>query len=285
MPENARSLDRLKRHLRITQARVSGDINMSNPLGLRPVSTARVSCKICDGPTDLYGVVDLNRPCEIAGIVAPPLAGIPVYYRRCAVCGFLFTDAFDDWSVDQFKEHIYNDSYHLVDPDYKTQRPTGTANSVIELWAGHKASLRVLDYGGGNDVFCAALRANGFKEAVTYDPMVPEYARRPEGKFDLVTCFETLEHVPDPLASIAQIVECVADPGAVYYSTLTQPADFDSRGMSWWYIAPRNGHISIFTKQALAMAFSRHGFKTASFGDGMHMSFRTLPDSWGLGAL
>ena len=37
--------------------------------------------------------------------------------------------------------------------------------------------MRVLDYGGGNDVFCSALRASGFMEAVTYDPMVPEHAR------------------------------------------------------------------------------------------------------------
>ena len=58
--------------------------------------------------------------------------------------------------------------------------------------------MRVLDYGGGNDVLCHTLRANGFKEAVTYDPMVPEHALKPAGKLDLVTCFETLEHLPDP---------------------------------------------------------------------------------------
>jgi hypothetical protein len=68
----------------------------------------------------------------------------------------------------------------------------------------------VLDNGGRNDVFCTALRANGFPVAVTHDPMVPEYARRPDGKFDLVTCFETLEHLPDPTAGVSQIVGCVA---------------------------------------------------------------------------
>jgi 2-polyprenyl-6-hydroxyphenyl methylase/3-demethylubiquinone-9 3-methyltransferase len=145
--------------------------------------------------------------------------------------------------------------------------------------------MRVLDYGGGNDVLCATLRTSGFSEAVTYDPMVPEHATRPNGKFDLVTCFETLEHLPDPLAGIARIADCVAEPGAVFYSTLTQPADFDRHGMSWWYIAPRNGHVSIFTKQALALAWARHGFKTAALSDGMHLAFRTLPESWGMGGV
>jgi 2-polyprenyl-6-hydroxyphenyl methylase/3-demethylubiquinone-9 3-methyltransferase len=125
-------------------------------------------------------------------------------------------------------------------------------------------------------------RACGFSEAVTYDPMVPEHAGRPSGKFDLVTCFETLEHLPNPLDGIAKIVECVAEPGAVFYSTLTQPDDFDNHGLSWWYVGPRNGHISIFTKQALAVAWGNYGFRTAPLSQGVHLAFRTLPSNWGL---
>jgi 2-polyprenyl-6-hydroxyphenyl methylase/3-demethylubiquinone-9 3-methyltransferase len=254
----------------------------SNQPGLRPASATALSCKICQGRSELYGVVDFHRPCETPGVVRPPLSGVPVYYRRCAACGFLFTDAFDDWSHDQFKAHIYNDDYIAFDPDYLATRPSANAGVVASLWADHKAGMRVLDFGGGNDVFCSALRASGFSEAVTYDPMVPEHASRPNGKFDLVTCFETLEHLPDPLTGIARIADCVAEPGAVFYSTLTQPADFDRHGMSWWYIAPRNGHVSIFTKQALALAWARHGFKTAALSDGTHLAFRTMPESWGM---
>jgi len=255
---------------------------MSHPLGLRPASAASLSCKICHGASELYGVVDLNRPCEIPGGVRPPLSGIPVYYRRCAACGFLFTDTFDDWSDDQFKTHIYNDGYRVFDPDYATERPTANANLVAKLWATHKANMRVLDFGGGNDVFCSVLRASGFREAITYDPMVLEFAKRPEGKFDLVTCFETLEHLPNPAAGIAQIADYVAEPGAVFFSTLLQPADFDSRGVSWWYVGPRNGHISIFSRRSLAMAWSRHGYNMGSLNDGTHMAFRTLPMQWGI---
>lgn len=257
----------------------------SNQLGLRAASATASPCKICGGPSVLYGVVDFHRPCETSGVVAPPLSGVPIYYRRCPACGFLFTDAFDDWSKDQFKKHIYNDDYILFDPEYRTKRPSGNAGFVAQLWAGHKSRMRVLDFGGGNDVFCTALRASGFSEAVTYDPMVPEHACPPEGKFDLVTCFETLEHLPDPLAGIARIADYVADPGAVFYSTLTQPADFDNYGLSWWYVGPRNGHVSIFTKHALDLAWARYGFKTAALNDGVHLAFRTLPESWGLAGL
>jgi len=250
-------------------------------LRLRAATTASVACKICDKPSELYGVTDLNRPCNIEQKV-PALSGVPIYYRRCAACGFLFTDAFDDWGISEFKAHIYNDEYLNYDPDYESRRPNGNANFVAQLWSDHKTTTRLLDYGGGNDVLCAMLRANGFKEAVSYDPMVPEHATPPIGKFDLVTCFETLEHLPDPIAGIGEIVEFVADPGAVFYSTLLQPDDFHQKGMSWWYVAPRNGHVSIFTRQALAAAWGKYGFKTASFNDNIHLAFRTLPEKWAM---
>jgi Methyltransferase domain len=248
-------------------------------LRLRAATTAPIACKICDGPSALYGVTDLNRPCDI-GLKAPALSGVPIYYRRCAACGFLFTDAFDDWEISEFKAHIYNDEYLAYDPEYETKRPSNNATWVTQIWSAHKANVRLLDYGGGNDVLCTTLRANGFKEAITYDPMVPEHALQPTGKFDLITCFETLEHLPDPIDGIGKIVEFAGDPGAVLYSTLIQPNDFHERGMSWWYVGPRNGHISIFTKEALAAAWGKYGFRTASFNDNLHLAFRTLPESW-----
>jgi SAM-dependent methyltransferase len=107
--------------------------------------------------------------------------------------------------------------------------------------------------------------------------MVPEYSRRPDGRFDLVTCFETLEHLPDPQAGIAQIVEFVADPGLILFTTLLLPADFDTQRLNWWYIGPRNGHVSIFSRQALTGVWSRFGYKLVSFNDNIHLAYRTLP--------
>ena len=206
-----------------------------------------------------------------------PQSGVPIYYRRCAICDFLFTDAFDGWSDEEFKAHVYNDDYPQVDRDYLGARPHANADVVARLWGERKAETRVLDFGGGNDLFCARLRAKGFPVAVTYDPMVPAYAQRPDGKFDLVTSFETLEHVPDPVASTALIAACVAEPGLILYSTVVQPADFGNQGLAWWYVAPRNGHISLFSRRALAVLWGRHGYKTFSFDDANHLAFRTLP--------
>lgn len=246
--------------------------------GLRPVSTAVCACKICGNSASLYGVVDFHRSCEEARGAHLSLSGVPIYYRRCSNCKFLFTDAFDDWTAEQFKAHIYNDEYRLVDPDYETKRPQHNAAFLTRYWGALKEQLRILDYGGGNGLLSAALRENGFRTALSYDPMVPAFSSRPEGKYDLVTSFETLEHVPDPLQSVENILACSAEPGLVLFSTLVQPADFDRQRLNWWYVGPRNGHISLFSKQALAIVWNRFGYRLASLTDNIHFAFRTLPD-------
>jgi SAM-dependent methyltransferase len=244
---------------------------------LKPASAAASPCKICGGSASLFGVVDFNRSCEDWREVFFPLSGVSVYYRRCAECKFLFTDAFDDWSIEEFKTHIYNDEYKLIDPEYESARARSNADAVARLWGAVKTETRLLDYGGGNGTFCAVLRDAGFPVAVTFDPLVPEHATPPEGKFDLVTSFETLEHMPDPAAGIASIVEFMAEPGIIFFTTSLQPADIEKQRLNWWYAAPRNGHVSLFSREALRRAWSQHGYKVASLADCLHFAFRTLP--------
>ena len=245
---------------------------------LKRVNTASTPCKICGGPTRLFGVVDFAKSCEEARGKRLPLSGTPVYYRRCQVCEFLFTDAFDNWSEADFRSSIYNAEYIEVDPDYKEVRPASSAVTVQQLFGASLAELRLLDYGGGDGKLSAKLRAAGILDAQTFDPFVAEFARRPAGKFDLITCFETLEHMPDPMAGIASILSSMKDTGLVLFSTLVQPADFETHGTNWWYVGPRNGHVSIFSRDALMRAWQHYGCQTASFNDNVHVAYRTLPE-------
>lgn len=247
-------------------------------LSLKSISSTVISCKICNEPSPLYGVVDFNRCCQIPNAVKLPITGAPVYYRRCGACGFLFTDAFDDWSAADFKAHIYNDGYLAVDPEYKDARPRNSAQLIQNLFGAHKETVRVLDYGGGNDVLGAELRRAGFAAAITYDPFVPEFTQAPEGTFNLVTCFETFEHMPDPMIGVSAIAEKLTDPGLVLFSTLLQPQDIEQLGMNWWYIGPRNGHVSLFSREALTKAWHYYGYQIGSFNSNLHIAYRQLPE-------
>jgi 2-polyprenyl-6-hydroxyphenyl methylase/3-demethylubiquinone-9 3-methyltransferase len=246
-------------------------------LRLRTPNPGALACKICGGESRLFGLIDFNRSCEEARGHVLPLSGVAVYYRRCARCGLLYTDAMDDWPHEDFARHIYNDAYVQVDPDFETVRPDGNAAVIDLTFSASTRPASVLDYGGGNGRFAEALRAKGFANTATYDPFHPDHSRRPAGPFELVTCFETLEHMPDPKAGAADIASFLADDGVLVFSTLTQPADFAAQGMGWWYIGPRNGHVTLHSRASLSALWNPLGFKVASFNDNMHVAFRTIP--------
>ena len=244
---------------------------------MSPLAPATVACKCCGAAARLYGVVDFNKNCEARrnpGVLA--LAGVPVYYHRCAACGFLFTVAFDGFTEADFGRNVYNEEYLLVDPDFPAERPRANAAMIAEFFAASK-DLRILDYGGGNGLLASLLRERGFARVDCYDPVVPEHAARPTGRYDLIVCFEVVEHAPDPAATFRDLAGFLEPAGMVIFSTLVQPEDIDAEGVGWWYVAPRNGHVSLHSTESLHRVARPLGFDVGSFHAGLHVLFRELP--------
>jgi 2-polyprenyl-3-methyl-5-hydroxy-6-metoxy-1,4-benzoquinol methylase len=234
-----------------------------------------VACKVCGTSSELFGVVDFHKSCEEARGRKLVLSGCPVYYRRCGRCGFAFTDVFDGWSQEDFQQRIYNANYVLVDPDFVEVRPTGNARLVAESFVGSRATMCILDYGGGAGLLAERLRTEGF-DATTYDPF-SQFNALPDEQFDLITCFEVLEHVPWPRATVRTMDGLLKEEGAILFSTLVQPEAFEREGMSWWYAAPRNGHISLYSTAALALLFKPLEMRVVSFNAALHMAYRRVP--------
>ncbi len=100
------------------------------------------------------------------------------------------------------------------------------------------------------------MRAAGF-HVEDYDPF--SNPARPVGRFDLVTCFEVIEHSTAPAETVADMDSFLAEGGAILFSQPLQPANIEEIRASWWYIGPRNGHVSIYTADALATLAARCG--------------------------
>jgi 2-polyprenyl-6-hydroxyphenyl methylase/3-demethylubiquinone-9 3-methyltransferase len=245
--------------------------------GLQRVCPARATCKCCGASAVAYGVVDFHKNCEIYRRKVLDISGIPIYYHRCPACEFIFTTAFDDFSKEDFLRYIYNEEYAVVDPDYPDERPRVNAAFLCNVFSGAKPH-RILDYGGGNGVLAEVLRNAGFACAETYDPFVAHYSERPDDRFDCVVSFEVLEHSTQPADTIAEMNDLLMSNGLIMFSTLVQPDDIDSVGLNWWYAGPRNGHVSLFTRNSLAMLAQRFGLTFGSFGDGFHVLFREVPE-------
>lgn len=238
-------------------------------------------CPICATETVIHDVVDFNKSCEEARQHFLPLSGRPIYYHRCPGCGFTLAPEFGLWSDQDFQEQIYNDRYIDIDPDYVSTRPLGNAGFLQQLFGESRQQIRHLDYGGGSGVLADALRGHGW-DSTSYDPF-PRHERRIEelGKFNLITAFEVFEHVPDVTELMRNITALMEHECVVIFSTLLSDGQITPNSrLTWWYASPRNGHISLFSKQSLVLLAEQRGLQFGSFNGGTHCLFNRLP-AWG----
>lgn len=241
---------------------------------LKPQAERTARCKICGGDSPLCGVVDMEKSC--AQRTGPPrqLSGIPIYYHRCLRCGLLFTAAFDQWGPEDFIANIYNNQYSEVDPEDTESRPAENAvfmAGVIE----NPAAIRMLDYGSVNGRFAELMRLKGV-DCQSWNPLADTTRRPIAGAFDIVTAFEVFAHSPDPLTHIAEAISFLRPGGLLVFSTLTLPPDMkDPCGI--WYVAPRNGHITIFTELALAHVAHSLGLKLEHLNQTLHIAWTLRP--------
>ncbi len=204
----------------------------------------RRSCKICGSPSRIFDVVDFNKHCG-PDPYQYGVAQVHVTYYRCERCSLIFTELIDDWSDGELSRFIYNDDYIKVDPEYVDERPRRTAAHMSKVLRGCE-SLRILDYGSGAGVFASEMTAFGYSDITCYDPI--SHPEKPTGRFELITCFEVIEHSPRPLETMRDMVSMLSDDGAILIGQTTQPANIDQLRGAWWYIAPRNGHVSTYSK-------------------------------------
>jgi 2-polyprenyl-6-hydroxyphenyl methylase/3-demethylubiquinone-9 3-methyltransferase len=236
---------------------------------------SEVSCKVCDTLSPTLGSIDFNRSRKEWVNYAPPPSKKMVFFNQCPACGFVFTTAFDNWLYPEFIQYIYNDFYKCIDAG-ASEREVSNANFVAELFQNSKTSLSVLDYGGGEGGFSRALSKHGFL-VDTFDPFIGSNKFIKTNKYDLISCYEVIEHTTSPRSTINELAELLKQGGMIIFSTLVQPDDFEERGLFWWYVSPRAGHVSIHSKKSLTLLFGSVGFQVASFNENLHIAFKEIP--------
>jgi 2-polyprenyl-6-hydroxyphenyl methylase/3-demethylubiquinone-9 3-methyltransferase len=127
-------------------------------------------------------------------------------------------------------------------------RPLHDINPLRLEWIDERAALagkRVLDVGCGGGILAEAMAARGAKVTgidlsekslrvaelhrlesgadVTYEPAMAEvFAAAHPGEFDVVTCMELLEHVPEPSSVVAACARLARPGGQVFFSTINR---------------------------------------------------------------
>jgi 2-polyprenyl-6-hydroxyphenyl methylase/3-demethylubiquinone-9 3-methyltransferase len=127
-------------------------------------------------------------------------------------------------------------------------RPLHEINPLRLDWideSAHLAGKKVLDVGCGGGILAEAMAARGAqvtgidlggkslrvaelhllqsKASVVYEEASAEqYAERHAGEFDVVTCREMLEHVPEPSSAVAACARLARPGGQVFFSTINR---------------------------------------------------------------
>ena len=127
-------------------------------------------------------------------------------------------------------------------------KPLHDINPLRLEWISQNANLEgaaVLDVGCGGGILAESMARRGARVtgidlsdkalrvaelhlhesqlAVRYEKASAEdYAARHAGKFDLVTCMELLEHVPEPASMVAACARLVRPGGNVFFSTINR---------------------------------------------------------------
>lgn len=216
-----------------------------------------MSCPVCQSPSYHIGNVDFNRSAADAFVGGRIFKeeGEAVGYNKCISCSLVFSPYFINWNDQDFSKWVYNDNYILVDSPYVEELPRQNAKWLMAvLAAANVKQTSIFDYGMGNGRFLDILSDSGFSTVAGVDKY-PGSRRGDLNKFyDIVTCFEVMEHVLNPQKVIQECIEVLKPDGAFVFSTVLQPTSCDEEILDWWYLAPRNGHVTGHTHESLRLA-------------------------------
>lgn len=167
--------------------------------------------------------------------------------------------------------------------DYESERALHLRNfrRNLEILAEHGAGRSLCDIGCASGHFLEAARAEGYAVAgvdVSTEGVARVRARLgcpawagavesmpPPGRFDTLTMWETIEHVPRPVEALSALRGWLRPGGLLSVGTGDNRAPLArALGRRWWYLVPPD-HCVYFNKEALGVALARAGWRVVGW--------------------
>jgi Methyltransferase domain len=203
--------------------------------------------------------------CKICNSLSTPvfkkkiLSKYDVDFFKCSSCGFLHTEE-PYWLEEAYKLPFTPLDVTII------SRPTMLSQVTEDLILKHfNFKQKFLDYGGGVGVLTRMMRDRGldfYRQDKYAQNLFAQYFDISDltdeaKKFELITCFEVLEHLADPMKEISEIFSLGNN---VLFSTMLQPSTSTENLESWFYIFEICGqHISFFTEESMQVIAKRFG--------------------------
>jgi len=161
---------------------------------------------------------------------------------------------------------------------YEVDNITRTYRKYLDRYGAHVTRRgRAVDVGAGAGFFLKALLDFGFEDVIGYEPsakacasaspdvapMLRNRSFSPDdlgpGSVDLVTCFQTLEHVYHPEKTIRSFAD-VLSPGGVVYAVAHNFGSWGVHLLGERHPIVNAGHLTLFDMSTLRRIFENLGF-------------------------
>ncbi len=211
-----------------------------------------MQCHICQHPSEPFGQTAVLFQYRVA-------------YFRCTHCGFMQTEA-PYWLSEAYTEAIASQDVGAISRNVMNASLTSSLLTTV-----FPRFTRGVDFGGGHGVFVRLMRDRGYpffwKDLYAANHFARGFEYDAAQSYDLVTAFEVLEHLVDPLRDLESLM---AHAPNVLVSTLLVPQPTPALD-DWWYYSPSSGqHVSFYTEKALEIIAQRFGRYVQSAG-GYHL--------------
>lgn len=221
-------------------------------------------CSICDSATVLFGeAIVLGRHKAV--------------FVRCSRCGTIAIEN-PHWLQEAYSQAITGSDLGLVARNLDLSR---IVRVLIRLF--FNPAGRFLDYAGGYGLLVRLMRDAGF-DFYWHDPYCSNLfashfsqSTAGNGTFELVTAFEMLEHLEQPLQIVEQMLTLS---GSILFTTLLLP-EAAPKPADWWYYGLEHGqHLTFYTRRSLEMLAERVGRRFYTNGSNLHLiTDKCLPSS------
>lgn len=196
-------------------------------------------------------------------------------YHECIGCGFVFVPFHEQWLDEAYSSAITRTDIGLLSRNYNY------AATTQKLLLDHfNTESPFLDYAGGYGVFTRLMRDRGFdfyhEDAYCENLFAHDFdvKRNQKETYELVTAFEFMEHIPDPVKELESIFRRTE---SFLFSTEIIP---DNGLQNWWYLATETGqHISFYTVESLQVLAEKFNRRLHSNGKNLHLiTSKELPE-------
>jgi hypothetical protein len=219
-----------------------------------------MSCPICRGA-------------EAPFASATVLRKYAARYVRCGDCGYVRA-ADPHWLAEAYA----GSAITTLDTGI-VARNLDLAERTAALLAWHWPQAGAcLDHGAGSGLLVRLLRDRGYdfrwRDPYSANLFARGFEAQPGAHYDLATAFEVIEHLPDPLSTLAALA---AEADVLVLSSELLPATRNHPGEWHYYMLDSGQHIGFFSLPALQALARRLGLRLASDGRWLHVLSRRVP--------